>query len=77
MTTDRYPKFSKREGPDLQKLVEAYGGYDKITPETWARFDKQRMWWFDYVRSGDRDRDRQDDIARSANQRSETRTWQA
>ena len=25
--------------PDLQKLVEVHGGYDKITPEAWAQFD--------------------------------------
>jgi hypothetical protein len=26
--------------PDLQRLVELRGGYDKITPEDWATFDR-------------------------------------
>jgi hypothetical protein len=26
--------------PDLQELVVAVGGYDKITPEMWAAFDR-------------------------------------
>jgi hypothetical protein len=26
--------------PDLQELVEAAGGYDKITSEQWAAFDR-------------------------------------
>ena len=26
--------------PDLQKLVRAHGGYDRITPEAWAEFDE-------------------------------------
>jgi hypothetical protein len=25
--------------PDLQKLVELFGDYSKITPEAWARWD--------------------------------------
>ena len=28
--------------PDLQGLVEAHGGYHRITPEAWAEF-RQRM----------------------------------
>jgi len=76
--TDPYPKFSKREGPDLQKLVAAFGGYDKITPEAWTRFEKQRQWWLDYVRSGDRAlEDIQREKSRSADQRSETRSGNA
>jgi hypothetical protein len=27
--------------PDLQKLVERAGGYDRITAEQWAEFDRQ------------------------------------
>jgi hypothetical protein len=27
--------------PDLQKLVKRFGGYDKITSEAWAKYDKQ------------------------------------
>jgi hypothetical protein len=26
--------------PDLQKLVADFGGYNKITPEGWAEFDR-------------------------------------
>jgi hypothetical protein len=27
--------------PDLQKLVEEFGGYHKVTPEAWALYDEQ------------------------------------
>ena len=27
--------------PDLQELVERSGGYDRITPEEWRKFDAQ------------------------------------
>jgi hypothetical protein len=26
--------------PNLQNLVAAFGGYDKITPEAWAEWDR-------------------------------------
>jgi hypothetical protein len=57
MTDDRYPVFTKREGPDLQKLVEAYGGYDMITKQAWVRWDEQSRWWREYLRSGGRAED--------------------
>jgi hypothetical protein len=41
-----------REGPDLQKLVAEHGGYDKITPEAWAKFDFDKAQWLDWVRQG-------------------------
>jgi hypothetical protein len=34
-----------REPPDLQKLERAYGGYSKITPEAWARYDADVARW--------------------------------
>jgi hypothetical protein len=37
---DEFPK-----APDLQKLVERHGGYDKITPEAWRRFDADMTGW--------------------------------
>jgi hypothetical protein len=30
----------KNNPPDLQELVAAAGGYDKITPDMWAAFDR-------------------------------------
>jgi hypothetical protein len=48
--------------PDLQALVLAHavydetgkmiGGYDRITPEAWARFDADMAAWKDLVRLG-------------------------
>jgi hypothetical protein len=32
--TDVFDYLDERGCPDLQKLVEAFGGYNKITPET-------------------------------------------
>jgi hypothetical protein len=31
--------------PDLQELVAAAGGYDKITPGMWAAFDRAMADW--------------------------------
>jgi hypothetical protein len=31
--------------PDLQELVVRHGGYDKITPEAWAEYDRTMMAW--------------------------------
>jgi hypothetical protein len=31
--------------PDLQALVTAHGGYDKITPEAWAAYDAAMAEW--------------------------------
>jgi hypothetical protein len=31
--------------PDLQALVAAHGGYDKITPEAWAEYDAAMNAW--------------------------------
>jgi hypothetical protein len=36
---------TRREPPSLQKLVEANGGYDRITPEAWERFDAEMKLW--------------------------------
>jgi len=31
--------------PDLQELLARFGGYDKITPEAWAAYDKAMAVW--------------------------------
>jgi hypothetical protein len=31
--------------PDLQELVRQYGGYDRITPEAWAKWDRDNAAW--------------------------------
>jgi hypothetical protein len=31
--------FDAQGRPDLQRLVEIFGGYDKITPSAWAQWD--------------------------------------
>jgi hypothetical protein len=43
--TEQRPKFPPipDDGlglPDLQQWVAFYGGYDKITPEAWAEWDR-------------------------------------
>jgi hypothetical protein len=42
----------KRIPPNLQALVAAHGGYDKITRETWAEYDTQLSAWQAYIRRG-------------------------
>jgi len=42
-----------RLGPNLQKLVAAHGGYDKITPEAWDRFQADKRRWLDRLRHGE------------------------
>jgi hypothetical protein len=31
--------------PDLQELIASHGGYDKITPEAWAKWDRLNAEW--------------------------------
>ena len=38
--------------PDLQQLVKDHGGYDKITPEAWAKWDKDTAEWKADMRAG-------------------------
>jgi hypothetical protein len=38
--------------PDLQALVRTYGGYDKITPEAWAQWDKDQAEYMADLRAG-------------------------
>jgi hypothetical protein len=33
------------EAPNLQRLVAKFGGYDKITPEAWAVWDRAVAEW--------------------------------
>jgi hypothetical protein len=37
---NKYP-----QAPDLQALVEKFGGYHKITPEAWAEHDAAMAQW--------------------------------
>ena len=39
--------------PDLQKLVLAHGTYDRITPEAWAKFDRQMASWKARIAAGE------------------------
>lgn len=39
--------------PDLQELVRAYGGYDRITPEAWAAYDRELAEWRLRIAAGD------------------------
>jgi hypothetical protein len=38
-------KYPNNKAPDLQKLVERFGGYDRITPEAWAEHDAAMAQW--------------------------------
>jgi hypothetical protein len=51
-TLVRSGKLMKRKPPDLQTLVAAHGGYDKITHEAWAEYDTQVAAWQAYIRRG-------------------------
>jgi hypothetical protein len=37
--------------PDLQQTIEAFGGYDKVTPDAWAAYDKAMAKWLELYRS--------------------------
>jgi hypothetical protein len=39
--------------PDLQELVRAHGGYDRITPEAWANYDRELADWRLRTAAGD------------------------
>ena len=49
--TDRPAEFAESAPkramavPDLQKLIASHGGYDKITPEAWAEWDRLNAEW--------------------------------
>lgn len=43
----------EKYGPDLQALVAAAGGYDKITPEQWVAHDDELRRWALRTRLGD------------------------
>jgi hypothetical protein len=36
--------------PDLQALVEAWGGYDKVSSRAWAEYDAELAKWQSMVR---------------------------
>ena len=39
--------------PDLQALVAAYGGYDRIPPEAWAAYQRELAEWRARIALGD------------------------
>jgi hypothetical protein len=39
--------------PNLQKLVEKYGGYDRIPPEVWTKYDAALKRWQQAINAGD------------------------
>jgi hypothetical protein len=49
----RYPNFSRKHGPDLHALVQAYGGYHRITAEAWRRFSAHGRWWSAWIKRSD------------------------
>lgn len=47
-------KWSLRESPpDLQELVLAHGGFDRITPEAWLAYDRALAEWRSRTAVGD------------------------
>ena len=42
----------QRQPPKLLDLVRAHGGYDKITPEAWARWDEDTKLYRERVKTG-------------------------
>jgi len=49
----RREREAERHGPDLQKLVAAYGTYSAIPFAAWARYHKDMELWLAKVRHGD------------------------
>jgi len=45
-TDDGYADWLRANPPpDLQEVVSKHGGYDKITPEAWAEYDRAMAEW--------------------------------
>lgn len=49
-TTPSPPAEERRSPPDLQALVRAYGGYDKITEEAWVKWDRDQAEYYAWLR---------------------------
>ncbi len=46
VTTSDYAAWLERNPPpDLQELLTAFGGYDRITPWAWERYDADLADW--------------------------------
>jgi hypothetical protein len=43
------PELERLLPADLQELVKQFGGYDKITPEVWAKYDEQLAATFEWL----------------------------
>lgn len=39
--------------PDLQRLISDWGGYEKVPPEVWEKFDGEVRLWQQKIRLGD------------------------
>lgn len=55
--------------PDLQSLVEQFGGYDRITAEAWRKYNAELARWRNLVACGEVNNDRRrknNDRARAA-----------
>lgn len=46
------PEAVTPKHPNLQELVRQYGGYDKVTPEAWAQYDREFAEWQTWRREG-------------------------
>jgi hypothetical protein len=52
-TDDGYADWLRSNpAPDLQELVARHGGYDRITPEVWAEYDRAMAEWQARRRTG-------------------------
>jgi hypothetical protein len=51
--TTKTPRTRNEPAPDLQELVRAWGGYNKIPPDAWREFDAAMKAWRQGLRHGD------------------------
>lgn len=42
----------QHQPPDLQELVTAHGGWDRIPAEAWVEFERKQAHWRAWVRLG-------------------------
>jgi len=43
---ERFADWLKRNpAPDLQELVQRYGGFSRVPVEAWAQFDRAKQQW--------------------------------
>jgi hypothetical protein len=39
--------------PSLEDLVQKYGGWDRVPPEAWKKYEAERKAWQDRIRFGE------------------------